>query len=172
MEERRISIPITGTKYGVFTFIAFVTFFLIMNALNLIQKAELHFGNYIFLAISIFLAINEVRHKIHKHRLNYLPALGLGTWITAVTALLFGIFVTVLTSVDTEVLTRLSPLIPFQTDVKPVTLGIVTFAETFMFGVVQTFIIMQYFKRNHDKQSETEEEAAEGHVFNTHAKQS
>lgn len=167
MEMRRTSIPSIGFKYGLLSFAACVAYFLIMRALNLIQIPEFRYLNYAILMGGIALALNEVRHSIHKHRVNYLPGLGIGLWVSLVCALFFGVFLAIYSSIDKDFVARIKPNLPFQDYVNPGMLAFVSAGEMIVSGVIITFVVMQFFKRNTIGQdSEEMEEAQEGKIFN------
>src|SRR5690349_16528943 len=100
MEKKLPSIRSIGFKYGLFTGAAFIVYFLIMQALGLVQYSELRFLQYVFLPIGIWAGLAEVRKRIHKHRINYLPGLGTGFWITAISSALFALFIWIYSGIN------------------------------------------------------------------------
>lgn len=172
MEMRRISIPAIGFKYGLISFAACVVYFLIMRAVNLIQVPEFRYLNYAILLGGISLALNEVRHTIHRHRVNYLPGMGIGFWVSLVCAAAFAVFLAIYSSIDKDFVARIKPNLPFQDYVNPLMLAFVAAGEMIVSGVIITFVVMQFFKRNTIGQdSEEIEEAQEGKIFGKRSKQ-
>jgi hypothetical protein len=173
MEEQKMSIRGIGFKYGILSAIAFIAYFLIMRAINLAQQTELRHLNYVFLAGGIFLALNEIRHKIHTHRINYLPGIGVGLWASVVSSVIFGIFMVVYTgAIEPGFLERIKPSIPASIHLNAGMVGFVAFGETMVWGVIISFVLMQLFKRNRTSRDESKEEAAEGKIFHPHVKHS
>jgi drug/metabolite transporter (DMT)-like permease len=172
MEMRRISIPAIGFKYGLISFAACAVYFLIMRAVNLIQVPEFRYLNYAILLGGIALALNEVRHTIHRHRINYLPGMGIGLWVSLVCALFFAVFLAIYSSIDKDFVARIKPNLPFQDYVNPLMLAFVAAGEMLVSGVIITFVVMQFFKRNTIGQdNEDIEEAQEGKIFHKGPKQ-
>jgi hypothetical protein len=156
-----LSIKSIGFKYGIIATVVFILVFLIARALNLNDPA-FRFVTYILLAASIAMAFNEVRRLSHKHRINYLPGLGLGAFITIVTAVLYAIFMLIYCNViNKDFIAIIRPHLPFQDYMSAGMLAFAAFGETFVFGIIASFVMMQLFKRNRGSGTEEMEEAAE-----------
>jgi hypothetical protein len=163
MQENPVSIRATGIKYGLITAAICIVYFLIMRAAGFVHITALRLFNYAFLAVGIFLALNEVKNRIHQHRVNYLPGLGLGFVIVGVTAVIFSIFVLVYSMfIDQAFVSAVKPDLPyFNGELNPYILGVFIFSESLIFGAVLNFLVMQFFKRNRAPEAEAEEEADE-----------
>lgn len=161
MEPHNFSIRKLGFKYGIIATVVFIIVFLIARAIHY-NDPILRFANYIFLAVFIAMAMNEARRIIHKHRINYLPGLGIGFWTTVTTALLYAIFMLLYsTALNPGFIEEIRPHLPFQDYISPGMLSFVAFGETFALGIIMSFVMMQFFKRNRGPESEEIERAAE-----------
>jgi len=164
MKENPVSLKATGIKYGLITAAICIVYFLVMDMAGLIHITALRFFNYAFVLLGLFLAMNEVIHKQHTHRINYLPGIALGFIIVFINAIIFSIFIFIYARfVDLNFVSLITPdLPPYNGTLNSYIIGVFTFSESIMFGAVLSFIIMQYFKRNNsDSRLEASEEAAE-----------
>jgi hypothetical protein len=163
MEENPISLRNTGIKYGLITAAICIVYFIIMRIAGFINYPALRFFNYAFLAVGLILAYIEVRHKIHKHRINYLPGLGLGFIIVLITAMAFSVFVFIYSMfIDPNFLNTIASNVPyFSGNMNSYIISVFVFGESMIFGVVLAFLIMQFFKRNSVDGDEKQEEANE-----------
>ncbi|MGZ5244733.1 MAG: DUF4199 domain-containing protein [Bacteroidia bacterium] len=163
MEPHNFSIKSLGFKYGIIATVVFIIVFLIARATHF-NDFSFHFINYIFLAVCIALALNEARKTIHKHRINYLPGLGIGFWTSVTTAMLFSLFLLLYSNVFNKgFIEEIRPFMPFSEYLSAGMISFVAFGETIAFGVIFSFIFMQLFKRNRGIEAEAQEEEAERH---------
>ncbi len=161
MEPQHLSIRSLGLKYGIIATIGFIVVFLIARAAD-INSPLFRFVNYIILAVCIGLALNEATKIIHKHRINYLPGLGIGLWTAFTTALLYALFMFIYSKMlNPDFVEQVRPYLPFQDYVNAGMLSFVAFGETLVFGAIFSFVMMQFFKRNRAPEAEAYEEAAE-----------
>ncbi|RYD74973.1 MAG: DUF4199 domain-containing protein [Sphingobacteriales bacterium] len=161
MEPQPISIRSMGLKYGIIAAVAFIIVFLIARAIP-INNPAFRFVNYLILAICIGLALNEERRHIHKHRLSYLPGLGIGVWTAVTTALIYALFILLYANVfDKGFIEDVRPHLPFQDYMSAGMMAFVAFGETMVFGAIASFVLMQLFKRNRAPEAELAEEQAE-----------
>jgi hypothetical protein len=163
MEENPVSLRGTGIKYGLITAAICIVYFLIMRFAGLIHITALRFLNYAILAIGIYLALNEVKHKINKHRVNYLPGLALGFMIIFISAVLFSIFIFIYARfIDPNFIAIIKPELPsYYGELNGYIIGVFIFSETIMFGVILNFLVMQFYKRNRSPELEAKEEEDE-----------
>jgi hypothetical protein len=170
MEEKPVSIQGIGIKFGLITAAICIVYFLVMSMAGLIHIIALRMFNYAFIAAGIFLALNEVTHKIHKHRVNYLPGLGIGFTISLFTAIAFSVFMFVYSKfININFIPSIKPMLPdYYGDLNPYMLGVFVFSESLMFGAVLSFIVMQFFKRNRSADNEALEEAEEKKTIKLH----
>jgi len=163
MKEAPVSLRGTAIKYGMITAAICIVYFLVMRLAGFVNIPVLRFFNYAFLALGLVLAFQEVTHRIHKHRIDYLQGLGLGFLIALITAIVFSIFIFIYSYfIDLNFLTIVKPNLPsYNGDLNPYIIGVFIFGESIIFGVVLNFIIMQFYKRNLGADNEVEEEAEE-----------
>ncbi|MFT2007866.1 DUF4199 domain-containing protein [Pontibacter sp. 13R65] len=144
----------TGLKYGIFTALALVAYFLLMKLLGLAHIIELRFLNGLILAGGIVMAIKNYKQSVDG-MIRYFKGLGVGT-ITAITAtVLFAVFMLLYIKLfDTKMLEVLSAERYFG-ERMTVTPGVVIFmvlmVEGLISGFLISFIAMQYFKRQDHK---------------------
>src|SRR5688572_24217254 len=86
-----LSIRNLGFKYGAITAAGLIVVFLILG-IEMYSIPGLRFIHFVVIAVGLTLAYMEVRRRIHMHRINYLPGLGLGLWTSLFAALLYAIF--------------------------------------------------------------------------------
>jgi hypothetical protein len=166
MEENPVSIRTTGIKYGLITAGICIVYFLVMRSAGLIHVTALRLLNYAILAVGIYLALNEIKRKIQKHRVNYLPGLALGFAIIFLSAVVFSVFIFIYARfLDPNFIQIIKPDLPnYYGDLNAYAIGVFIFSESIMFGVVLNFLVMQFFKRNRSPELETTEEADEKKV--------
>jgi hypothetical protein len=158
-----LSIRNLGFKYGAITAVALIVVFLILRE-NEYRIAGLRYIHYIVMAGGITLAYVEVRKRIHMHRINYLPGLGTGLWTSLVAAVVYAIFKLIYTTaIDTDFVRNVVNDLPFRDLMTGPMLAFWDFWELAVFGVVLSFVVMQFFKRNRAPEEEAEEEVAEKH---------
>jgi hypothetical protein len=166
MQENPVSIRGTGLKYGLITAAICIVYFLVMRVAGYVHITALRFLNYAFLAVGIYLALTEVKNKIHKHRVNYLPGMALGFVIIFISAVVFSLFIFIYAKfLDQNFINIIKPDFPaYNGELNSYILGVYIFSESIIFGVILNFLVMQFFKRNRAPELEEVEEAAEKKV--------
>ncbi|MDQ3072701.1 MAG: DUF4199 domain-containing protein [Bacteroidota bacterium] len=161
-ETHPVSVRAVGLKYGLIGLALLVIYFFIMQAMNMTDRPFFRIFNHVAMALAIFLAYRDVTHKLHTHRISYLPGLGVGIWITIFTGITFGIFVLIYAGIiNPAFVSKVAPELPFADYLNPGSIAFVAAAELMVVGLISSFVFMQFFKRNR-KNEELDE--AEEHV--------
>ncbi len=143
-----------GIKYGLLAGAGIIIYFFILRATGLLDVSGLWAVNILILFIFLYLAYNEVRHRVHRDRISYLPGLGIGLAGSIACALLYGAFLLIYGGMDETTKTELRKVIPLEPTLggfqpSGMFFAILGIAEVMVGGVISSFILMQRFKRNH-----------------------
>lgn len=141
------SIEKIGFKTGFITFLALVAYFFSMKFLGLSHILELRFFNFVILAAGVCYGIYKYKHDSHESEF-YLKGWAQGFFISAVSVILFALFMSIYLSYFDEPLMqhiRETTTLGFNA-----TTGFHVFFAAFMEGMAGSVIIifaaMQYFK--------------------------
>ena len=155
-------------KYGLLTLLALIAYFLLMWDLNLIKYTSLHFVNYVFIFIGMYLTLKELRKQDHNHRTDYLPGMGVLYMYAAFVSVSFGFIMMITTWQDTTFHAQLASAIPHWGDLTPPMIGFEVASEVFLFSVIMALTVLMLFKRNrmpnNFKIMKRNEEAKHSHV--------
>lgn len=137
-------------KYGLFTAIALIAYFLLMKVIGLVHILELRFLNGVILAVGIVLALKAYK-KVKHGNIPYLGGLGLA-FLTALSAtVIFAVFMLVYIKGFDDTLLEVIAADQLFGERVASTPGIVIFMVLMMEGVISGamigFIAMQFFKR-------------------------
>jgi len=143
-----------GLKYGLFTAIGLVTYFLLMLLLDLVHIVELRFLNGIIMAIGVSLAIRAYKISVHG-KIGYFSGLGTGLITALVATVLFAAFMLVYIKSGGEALVETLTAQQYFGGRVEATPGLVIFLVLMLEGIISGFMIafiaMQYFKRREHK---------------------
>lgn len=158
-----LSIRNLGFKYGAITAVGLIIAFLILGV-TIYSIPGLRFIHFVIIAGGITLAYLEVRRRIHMHRINYLPGLGLGLWTSLFAALIYAAFKLIYTTaINPGFMNEAVEYLPFKDFMNGPMLAFGEFWLMAVFGIALSFVVMQFFKRNRAPEEEAEEEVAEKH---------
>jgi hypothetical protein len=157
-----LSIRNLGFKYGAITAAALIVLSLILG-INEYKVPGLYYLHFLLLLGGITMAYLEVRRRTHMHRINYLPGLGTGIWVSFVAAIIFGIYKIIYANVDDNYIPGVIDYVPFKDSMNGPMLALWDAWWVLAVGVVLSFLMMQLFKRNRGPEAEAQEEAAEKH---------
>lgn len=136
-------------KSGIFTALGLIVYFLLMKMLNLHQNLNLHYFNIVVLFLGLRYAIKHIRSI--NGEIKYLEGLKMGLLVTAISLLIFNIFMLIYeTVIDPAFLDFLQQNISLggnkskQGTILGV-MGLITI-EGLSSGFILTFILMQYYK--------------------------
>jgi len=143
-----------GIKYGVFTAVGLMLYFLLMNLLGFSHIIEFRFLNAVILAIGIVMAIRAFK-KVKGGDIRYLQGLGTGYLTALVATAIFSVFMLVfIKAFDDSLMEVLAAKNLFGESVST-TPGLVIFMVLMIEGMISGFMIgfiaMQYFKREDHK---------------------
>lgn len=137
-------------KYGLFTAIALIVYFLVMKMIGLVHILELRFFNAVILAVGIVMALRAYK-KYKQGNIPYLGGLGVAFLTALACTLIFAVFMLVyIKGFDDSLVEVISAERMFGERVAS-TPGIVIFMVLMLEGVISGamigFIAMQFFKR-------------------------
>jgi hypothetical protein len=144
--KRIISIERIGFVTGLITSAALIAYFLLMKVLNLAHVVELRFFNVIIVAVGIIYGIVRLKRNLHEDEF-YLKGLGQGMFITAVTTVIFALFITVyLTYFDHQLMMEIRSRVSYKGSIDGTMIFVSVFMEGMASGAIITFAAMQYLK--------------------------
>ena len=138
-------------KYGAYVLVALIGYFLIMWKFDLVKYSSLHFINYAIVFAGMYSMLSEVRRQDHKNKTDYLPGMGILYMFIAFVSVSFGIFTTIITSINPDFLPVISDSIPNGKDISPLLAGFAVASETFLISVILAFAMLMLFKRDRIK---------------------
>jgi len=141
------SIEKTGFKIGLMTFLSLVAYFMIMKFLGLSHVLEFRFINFLIIAFGVCYGINKFKRESQEKDF-YLKGWGLGLFVSAVSTILFALFMSIyLSYFDDSLMQHIRETTTLGFTVAS---GLNVFFAIFMEGmasaVIITFAAMQYFK--------------------------
>ncbi len=143
-----------GLKYGLFTALALIGYFLLMKLLGLEQIIELRFLNGVIMAVMVTLAIRAYKKSKHGE-IGYFHGLGTGIITAALATVIFATFMVVYIKAFDDVLLNVLAGEQFFGERMVITPGIVIFMVLMIEGIISgfmvAFIAMQWFKRRDHK---------------------
>lgn len=154
MEERikiRKSIRKIGMKYGLISAAAMILYFVFMRIIGMVQIVELRFLNYLILAVCMYKALHTLGSIKHPERLPYFKGMGVEYWVAIVSAVVFGIFLFIYSSIDEKFVKMMEPRMPYDGTLTPAMIAFETFSEIIIISVVLNLMVLMIFKRNRDK---------------------
>ncbi|MBF8962184.1 DUF4199 domain-containing protein [Pontibacter sp. FD36] len=143
-----------GLKYGLFTALGLIVYFLLMKLVGLEQVIELRFLNGVIMAIGVTMAIRA--YKISRQgNIGYFSGLGTGIITSALATVLFAVFMVIYIKAFDDALLNVLAGEQFFGGRMAITPGIVIFMVLMLEGVISgfmvAFIAMQWFKRRDHK---------------------
>jgi hypothetical protein len=143
-----------GMKYGLFTALGLIGYFLLMKVVGLEHVIELRFLNGVIMAIGVTLAIKGYKES-KDGQIGYFQGLGTGIITSALATVLFAVFMVIYVKAFDDRLLQVLAGDQFFGDRMRITPGIVIFMvlmlEGFISGFMVSFIAMQWFKRRDHK---------------------
>lgn len=150
MKTFEISMQKLAIKAGLLIFACLIVYFLLMKYFNLIHIVELRALNFFILLGGIFFTFRYYRLKAKKE-IEYLPGLLLGCFISAVSILLFALFVGLYFSlIDPLLLLELKGNSPMMGEyITPLSMVITIIIEGMCSGLIISFSFMQYYQNDY-----------------------
>ena len=146
MANSRITPETNGVRYGLFTAVGMMIYFVVASLLNLTSRIEFSFLNIIILTVGICMAIMNYK-RYRQDRMPYLHGFGTGIITAMVASVAFGFFFILYAGVLNRSLMegiRATDLFGFDLSVTIAFLAIML--QGAMGGVIISLVAMQYFK--------------------------
>lgn len=148
MENSSITIEKVALKYGLYTFIGLVVYFLIMYFIGLAHVIELRNLNLFIMVPGIWFALNHFKENSNSH-LNYFEGISVGTLTAAIASIPFSIFMFFFMIYNVDFMIRIKETVPFAQYVNPYIISFIVTFEGFISGVMTSFVLMQYLKKKY-----------------------
>lgn len=143
-----------GLKYGLFTALALIVYFLLMKLVGLEQVIELRFLNGLIMAAGVTLSIRAFKQK-QNGQIGYFQGLGTGIITSALATVIFAVFMVIYIKAFDNSLLEVLAGDQFFGERMTITPGIVIFMVLMLEGIISgfmvSFIAMQWFKRRDHK---------------------
>ncbi len=146
MENAKTSIQQLGVKVGLVVCGLCIGFFLLMNALDLGHISELRYFNFLILILGLIFVFNYFKRPGRK--IDYLPGMGLGFITSTVSLIPFAFFLYLYFSyIDPDLLIKIKSSSTLMSSyLTPLASAIGVAIEGIAYGVIVSFVIMQYYK--------------------------
>jgi fumarate reductase subunit D len=132
---------------------ALIAYFLIMRAFNLHEVLGLRYLNFVILLTGILIAFTTYKKKNKAEGIDYLTGLKMGFQITSVAIIPFAIFIGIYLSIDHHFMEYLKVHAFYGGFLTPGLSAIGILMEGHASGAIMTFMAMQYFKANNDRET-------------------
>ncbi|UYZ64170.1 DUF4199 domain-containing protein [Hymenobacter weizhouensis] len=146
MAASRITPETNGVRYGLYTGVGMMAYFVLASLLGIYARIEFSFLNLVILTVGICLAIANYK-RYRQDRMPYLHGFGTGIITASVASVVFGFFFIVYAGVLNRAIMegiRGTDLFGFDLSVTIAFLAIML--QGAMGGVIISLIAMQYFK--------------------------
>lgn len=146
MEDSKTSIQQLGVRCGLVISAFYIGFFLLMRTMDYGHISELRFFNFLFLILGLVYIFRYFKRPGRK--ISYLPGIGLG-FITSIVSLIpFAFFLYVyFTYIDLDLLLKIKSSSSLMGSyLTPLASAIGVAIEGAAYGVIISFVIMQYYK--------------------------
>ena len=139
-----------GLKYGLFTALSLIAYFLLMKVFGLTHIIELRFLNGLIMATGVTLAVRALKNIRHGN-LGYFEGLGVGALTSIIGTTIFAAFMVVYIKTFDDTLLKVLSGNDYVGERMAITPGVVVFIVLMLEGVISgfmvSFIAMQWFKR-------------------------
>lgn len=136
-------------KTGFLVAASLIGFFFLMKAIGFYEILGLRYLNVIFLLTGIIIAFSSYRSKKESdNEIDYLTGLKMGMHITFAAAIPFAIFMAIYLNIDKNFMIYIQQNAMFGEYLSPLSAAVATLLEGAASGVIITFMVMQYFKKN------------------------
>ena len=143
-------------KFGIYTGLGLIFYFLLMKVLGFHKYLELHYLNMIFLFFGLLYSIKKI--KLISGELKYFEGLKIGILVTLTSIIIFNLFLLIYEFfIDPSFLTLLQDKLSFGFVKSPAATSFIVFGIIFIEGLssgfIITYILMQYYKNDHSESS-------------------
>jgi len=147
MDGHKYSLENVAIKYGLYTAIGLIAYFLVMKIVGLVHIIELRTLNFLILVAGIIKATRFYRDH-HQEQMTYLKGFGIGILTSGVAVIPFALFIFIYLQLDVELLNYIIEGDTYGQHLNPYMLSFIIAFEGLFSGLILTFIIMQYMKRD------------------------
>jgi hypothetical protein len=152
MDPQKITIQ--SIKFGFYTGLSLIIFFLFMKIFGFHRNLDLHYLNMIFLFFGLMFSIRKI--KLFSGELKYLEGLKIGVIVTIVSILILNFFMLFYEFlIDPSFLKLLQEKISFGYEKSNTVTSLIVFGLIFIEGLssgfIFTYMLMQYFKNDYSK---------------------
>lgn len=152
MDPQKITIQ--SIKFGFYTGLSLIIFFLIMKIFGFHRNLDLHYLNMIFLFFGLMFSIRKI--KLFSGELKYLEGLKIGVIVTIFSILILNFFMLFYEFlIDPSFLKLLQEKISFGYEKSNTVTSLIVFGLIFIEGLssgfIFTYMLMQYFKNDYSK---------------------
>ena len=146
MADNQLTPETNGVRYGLYTAVGMVIYFIIASLFGLTKHIELSFLNGLILAVGVCLAI--VRYKRYRNgRMPYLQGFGTGIITSVVASTAFAFFFILYAGViNPQVMDGIRAQDLFGYDLSVTIAFLAIILQGAMSGVIVSLIAMQYYK--------------------------
>lgn len=143
-----ISIEKVAIRYGLFTFLGLVGYFLLMKWVGLFEIHELR-------GLNFFILLAGVGYSLKYYKANnnaefvYFQGLSLGVLTSLIAIIPFAVFIFFYLVIDTAFMQNLIVNEPFGRFFNPFILSFLVAFEGIFSGGLMSFVLMQYMRKSH-----------------------
>ncbi|WP_345225845.1 DUF4199 domain-containing protein [Hymenobacter koreensis] len=145
MADALLSPEKNGIRYGLFTSVGMIAYFLLASIIGWADRIEYSFLNGIVLAIGVCMAISNYKRARHD-RMPYLHGFGTGIITSAVASVVFGLFLIIYMVVNPNFVEQLRAQDLFGFDLSVTIAFLAVLLQGVMSGMIISLVAMQYFK--------------------------
>ena len=139
-------IDMLGFRYGLYTALALIGYFVLMQLLGLAYILELRVLNLVILVAGVLMAIDKYKAVTDEH-MDYLTGYGIGSSTTIVSVFIFSLFMGFYLSFDTAFMQHIRNTGLMGQYLDPATAAFAVFGEGLASGIIASFALMQWYKR-------------------------
>lgn len=135
-----------GFRYGIYTALSLIGYFLLMQILGFAYILELRVFNLAILILGILFAIDKYRSVTNEH-MEYLTGYGIGSSTTIVASFVFSLFLGFYLSFDHSFMSHIQTTGLMGSYLDPATAAFAVFGEGLASGIICSFTLMQWYKK-------------------------
>lgn len=130
-------------NYGLRIAGGLILFFMLMKVTGLAHHAELRLLNLFILVAGVYFALRKFKNT-HEERLNYFRALITGVATGAIGSIVFGVFLFLYMSLDSEMMQGIITNEPMGRYLNPYIASFIVTLEGMFSGLLVTFVLINY----------------------------
>jgi len=153
MPSTRTSIEKTAIRYGVFTALASIIYFMLLKVLGLIDQIAYSFLLGVILTVGVCMALAYYK-RTNENQITYLIGVGIGFATGLVAAVLFGISLVIYSTIDPTFVEAMQTRYLFGLEFSITLVFMAIVLQGMIIGAFVGYIAMQYFKNPDHKPAE------------------